>query len=103
MANNHACPVSQSAPRRDTNDLLQGQRSLFLEGKLLTVATGEGGWVVREGEVVGGWGVVFCVSLAAHGSETGERPKRDGSLVGTAANRTARGSSGQPPGPFPSQ
>lgn len=49
MANNHACPVSQSATRRDTNDLPQGQRSLFLEGKLLTVVSG-------EGRRVGGWG-----------------------------------------------
>lgn len=32
----------QSAARPDTNDLLQGQRSLFLEGKLLTVAAGGG-------------------------------------------------------------
>lgn len=38
--------------RRDTNDLLQGQRSLFSESKLLTLPAG-------------GFGAVFCVHLAS--------------------------------------
>lgn len=100
MANNHACPVSQSAARPDTNDLLQGQRSLFLEGKLLTVAAGEGRRG-REGRglVEGRWQEGnFVVGLAVEK----ERPAQQ-LRPGTVANRTARGSSGQPPGPFPSQ
>lgn len=55
----------QSAARPDTNDLLQGQRSLFLEGKLLTVAAGGG----EEGEGRGVRGE-FCVGLAATGGKT---------------------------------
>lgn len=39
----------QSAARPDTNDLLQGQRSLFLEGKLLTVAARAGRAEAGEG------------------------------------------------------
>lgn len=40
MGNNHACPVLQSGTA-DTNDLLQGQRSLFLGSKVLTLSSGD--------------------------------------------------------------
>lgn len=40
MGNNHACPVSQSVTT-NTNDLLQGQRGLFLGRKVLKLSTGD--------------------------------------------------------------
>lgn len=58
--------------RRDTNDLLQGQRSLFSESKLLTLPAG-------------GFGAVFCVHLASWvstgrggggGEEKGKKKKK---------------------------
>lgn len=81
--------------RRDTNDLLQGQRSLFSESKLLTLPAG-------------GFGAVFCVHLASRvstgggGEEKGEKKKRNipaavwtgwnGCWWVQTANRTAQGS-----------
>lgn len=40
MGNNHACPVSQSVTT-NTNDLLQGQRGLFLGSKVLKLLNGD--------------------------------------------------------------
>lgn len=55
MGNNHACPVLQSGSA-DTNDLLQGQRSLFLGSKVLTLPNGDSNNVFGSSDFTGDLG-----------------------------------------------
>lgn len=78
----------QSAARPDTNDLLQGQRSLFSEGKLLTVCGRRGG---GGGGQRGERGILCWFS-----SDRGGKTKQAGPAAAPGLGRLLTGQLGGP-------